>query len=583
MKCIYTTLFAIAFSAVAITQANSQVDSIEERPQRLVVSFPLVSGSVTSQTTSTQQSEHCITLDSGTNWCVPVPLKSNERAAIHQATLQKSPLTSRAITVPAELTVSQAINLLSQTGFYSGVEPDVAISVQSWNETNPDEEYFDEQYYFQPNSVENPTGSSILTQWSMLKNPANVVNAYVLDTGFHLADDLDYAAGFNFENSQPFSKPGPGFLELEFIPEGATCNNMHGLGVASVIGAKINNGIGVTGTTGDVIIHPLRVMHCGTGFMSDAASALNWLSGQSVDGFPDFNGEPGVVNMSLGGKIGEIDCPLYLQSAIDNVTAKGFTVVVAAGNQSDNASLYIPAKCDKVITVGAATDKSRDADIAQFSNYGEVLDVMAVGQEVLGLRKDNGIGYWDGTSLASPLVAGMILNASKDFAFTPYQWQTLMPISSVNRWVEGARCETLGCAYGVLDAAKFYENAQRMQDGTLDSLTLSLNAVPACRQQWMIDNLPKGQTLCDQAVIELLTIPELAENEVIEVHALLDGQTIADRTGLVGQFQSTRFILGKAVFENRRAFAQKCDDNGQCELPIQLSTLELTNVPEACQ
>src|SRR5690606_35823371 len=121
---------------------------------------------------------------------------------------------------------------------------------------------------------------SILTQWSMLKNPSNVVNAYVLDTGFHLADDIDYAAGFNFENSQPFSKPGPGFLELEFITEGATCNNMHGVGVASVIGAKINNGIGVTGTTGDVIIHPLRVMHCGSGFMSDAASALNWLSGQ---------------------------------------------------------------------------------------------------------------------------------------------------------------------------------------------------------------------------------------------------------------------------------------------------------------
>lgn len=579
MKNINITLFTIACSMTVMAQAST----VEEPFQRVVVSYPLASGQVTSQNTLNQRSKHCLTLDSGTTWCVPVAGKVSAANVTRQNQLINTVLSSQAVTVPAELTITQAIEILTQTDFYNAVEPDVAISVQSWNETNPDEEYFDEQYYFQPNSVENPTGSSILTQWSMLKNPANVVNAYVLDTGFHLADDLDYAAGFNFENSQPFSKPGPGFLELEFIPEGATCNNMHGVGVASVIGAKINNGIGVTGTTGDVIIHPLRVMHCGTGFMSDAASALNWLSGQSIDGFPDFNGEPGVVNMSLGGKIGEIDCPLYLQSAIDNVTAKGFTVVVAAGNQADNASLYIPAKCDKVITVGAATDKGRDADIAQFSNYGDALDVMAVGQEVLGLRKDNGIGYWDGTSLASPLVAGMILNASKDFDLTPAEWKLLMSISSIDRWVEGAQCDVKGCARGVLDAGLLYTNAQKLINGELDSLTLSLNAVPACRQQWMIDNLPKGRALCDQAVIELLTIAELAENEVIEVHALLDGQSIADRTGLVGQFQSTRIVLDKAVFDNRRAFVLKCDDNGQCELPVQLNTIKLQDTPEACK
>jgi hypothetical protein len=290
-----------------------------------------------------------------------------------------------------------------------------------------------------------------------------------------------------------------------------------------------------------------------------------------------------VVNMSLNGKVGELTCPTYLQEAINNATKKGFTVVVAAGNQGDDSTQYIPGKCGNVINVGSATPKGEPADVSRFSNFGDALDVLAVGEEVLGLRSENRIGYWEGTSLASPLVAGMILNASKDFALTPYQWQTLIPISSVNRWAEGARCETLGCAYGVLDAAKLYENAQRMQDGTLNSLTLSLNAVPACRQRWMIDNLPKGQALCDQAVIELLTIPELAENEVIEVHALLDGQTIADRTGLVGQFERTRLVLDKAVFDNRRAFVLKCDNNGQCELPIQLSTLELMNVPEACQ
>src|SRR5690606_36305378 len=121
-----------------------------------------------------------------TAWCVPVAGKVSAANVIRQKQLINTVLSSQAVSVPAELTITQAIEILTQTGFYTAVEPDVAISVQSWNETNPDEEYFDEQYYFQPNSVENPTGSSILTQWSMLKNPSNVVNAYVLDTGFHL-------------------------------------------------------------------------------------------------------------------------------------------------------------------------------------------------------------------------------------------------------------------------------------------------------------------------------------------------------------------------------------------------------------
>lgn len=579
MKNINITLFAIACSVTTLTQAQIAGEGL----QRVVVSYPLSTEQVTTQSVHRHSNEQCLTLDSGTAWCVPIPAKSSKVSAIHQAALQGSPLTSMAITVPAELSIPQAISLLSQAGFYTAVEPDVAISVQSWNETDPDEEYFDEQYYFQPNSVENPTGSSILAQWSMLKNPEKLVDVYVLDSGFHLADDMDYAPGFNFENSQEFSKPGPGFLELDYVQEGQNCFNNHGLGVASVIGAKINNSIGVTGTTGHVVINPIRVMHCGSGFMSDVAVALNWLSGQTVAGFPDFTGKPGVVNMSLGGKVGESACPTYLQEAINNATQKGFTVVVSAGNQGEDSTQYIPGKCANVINVGSATPKGKHADISSFSNYGAALDVLAVGEEVLGLRSENRIGYWEGTSLASPLVAGMILNASKDFDLTPAEWQLLMPISSVERWTVGAECETKGCAKGVLDAGLLYTNAQKLVNGELDSLTLSLNAVPACRQQWMIDNLPKGQALCEQAMINMRSMTDLAQGDYIEVHALLAGQTIGDRTGLVGQFDTHVITLDKMVFDNRTAFVLKCNSDGQCQLPVQLNTIKLKDTPEACK
>lgn len=580
MKNINTTLFAIACSLGVMSVPVTAAEAL----QRLVVSFNTDSAESVSAQSASQTDSHCFTLNSGASWCVPVP-SQNQAFSVRASDAKSGALKSQVVTVPTELPLEQAKQMLSATGWYQYVEKDIAISVNTWNVETPNDEFFKDQFYFSDNSAENPNGSSILSQWALLKNPEKTVHVYVLDTGFRLANDLDYQPGFNFETIDENSRPGPGFLEDDFIVEGGSCMNMHGVGVAGVVGAKINNDTAVAGTTGNVAIHPLRVMRCGTGFMSDVAVALNWLSGDSVQGFPNFDGVPGVVNMSLGGKNSDASCPSYLQTAVDRATAAGFVLVASAGNQGDSADFYIPGNCDNVINVGAANpgSGSAPADIASFSNYGPKLDVMAVGEEVVGLVKDNKVGYWSGTSSASPLVAGMIANATKDFNFTQAQWASLMPISSVSRWVEGARCNEVGCANGVLDAVKLYENAQKLQDGTLDSLTLSLNAVSACRQEWMLANLSKGEKLCDQAVIKMGSMAALNEGEYIEVHALLDGQSIADRTGLVGQFQSTRIVLDKAVFGNRRAFVLKCDDDGQCELPVQLNTIKLQDTPEACK
>lgn len=129
---------------------------------------------------------------------------------------------------------------------------------------------------------------------------------------------------------------------------------------------------------------------------------------------------------------------------------------------------------------------------------------------------------------------------------------------------------------------KLYENAQKLQDGTLDSLTLSLNAVPACRQQWMIANLSKGQKLCDQAVIEMGSMSALTEGEYIEVHALRNGQTIEDRMGLLGSYTQSVIIMDKSEFASSEVFVRRCDSWGQCEFPVPLSTQALNETPEAC-
>lgn len=579
MKKINTTLFAIACSAAVMSVPVAAAEAL----QRLVVSFNADTAERVSVQSVAKNTDHCFTLSSGTNWCVPVPPR-NQAFTARASSVKTGELKSLVVTVPTELPLEQAMQMLSATGWYQYVEKDVAISVNTWNVEVPNDAFFKDQFYFLDNSDENPNGSSILSQWAMLKNPEKKVHVYVLDTGFRLANDLDYQPGFNFETMDENSRPGLGFLEDDFIAEGVSCSNMHGLGVAGVIGAKINNDTAVAGTTGDVAIHPLRVMRCGTGFMSDVATALNWLSGDSIDGFPDFDGVPGVINMSLGGKVSDASCPSYLQTAVNRATAAGFVLVSSAGNQGESADFYIPGNCDNVINVGAANpgSSSAPADIASFSNYGPKLDVMAVGEEVVGLVIDNKVGYWSGTSSASPLVAGMIANAKKDFNFTPAQWASLIPISSVSRWVDGARCNEVGCANGVLDAVKLYENAQKLQDGTLDSLTLSLNAVSACRQEWMLANLSKGEKLCDQAVIKMGSMAALRDGEHIEVHALSSGQTVEDGAGLLGSYTQSTIVMDKSEFVDRTVFVRRCDAQGQCQYPIPLSTQALNETPEAC-
>lgn len=551
--------------------------------ERLVVTYDAVpAGKVFAQSTQKAQVEQCLTLQSGNSWCVPVP---EQRVSAQQRSGKPESLQSKVVKVPAELSINAARAILESTGFYRHVEHDVVISTgATWNDAEPNDAAFYEQaFYFNDNSPETANASSILSMWRQLKSPEKNVDVYVLDVGFRLAADLDYAAGFNFVTMEEGDVRGPGFIESDFGD--GTCPNNHGIGVAGVIGAKINNEIGIAGTTGNVTVHPLRVIRCGAGVMSDAAAALDWLAGDSLENLPDFTGKPGVVNMSLGGKVGESACPMYLQSAIDKATAKGFTIVVSAGNQSDDASLYIPAKCDNVLTVGAANQgiESTPADIASISNYGAHINVMAVGEYVPSLSNNDEVNYWSGTSFSAPLVSGMIASVSKDFDFTPQQWAMLVELSAVNRWVDGSQCEVLGCGKGILDAAVLYTNAQRLQNGELDSATYSLNAVPACRQAWMLENLSKGQSLCDQVSVSLDSFVQLAADETIKLHALSAGQTVAEGSGLLGTFNRYQVLVSKAQLLDKTVFAQRCDANGACGEPIQVNTTGLAELPVACQ
>jgi len=109
-----------------------------------------------------------------------------------------------------------------------------------------------------------------------------------------------------------------------------------------------------------------------------------------------------ILNCSISAK----GTSKIIEEAVEYAINKSVVVVVAAGNEGDDASKYCPAYIDGVYTVGAL---DYNGNRAIFSNYGEVIDFVAPGYnvEVYGSKNMSSVkpDYAIGTSFAAPYIA----------------------------------------------------------------------------------------------------------------------------------------------------------------------------------
>lgn len=200
------------------------------------------------------------------------------------------------------------------------------------------------------------------------------VNAYIVDTGI-LTGHTDFGG-----------RASPGYTAINDGRGSEDCNG-HGTHVAGTVGG------GRWGVAKGVRLYAVRVLGCnGSGTNAGVIAGIDWVAQNRV--------LPAVANMSLGGGASQA-----VDDAIARATAAGVTMVVAAGNENQNACNVSPARAPSAITVGSTT--SSDAR-SSFSNFGTCVDIFAPGSSITSAwyTSTTATNTISGTSMASPHVAG---------------------------------------------------------------------------------------------------------------------------------------------------------------------------------
>lgn len=184
----------------------------------------------------------------------------------------------------------------------------------------------------------------------------------------------------------------------------------HGTHVSGIIAQTRHNNLGGDGVASEVAeIMALRAVPDGDEYDKDIALAIRYAADNGAK----------VINGSFGKYFEENS--QWVRDAIQYAESKDVLIVVAAGNDAmdlnieggverypnDNVKMG-PEIASNFLVVGALNPEFGKNMVARFSNYGHYdVDVFAPGVKIYATTPHNTYEYLQGTSMASPNVAGV--------------------------------------------------------------------------------------------------------------------------------------------------------------------------------
>ncbi|SDC72858.1 Subtilase family protein [Paenibacillus sp. UNCCL117] len=268
--------------------------------------------------------------------------------------------------------------------------------------------------------------------WDITKGSEQVIVA-VVDTGADLTHpDLkdQLVSGINVVNQEGDPQDDVG----------------HGTHVAGVIGALVNNNLGVAGMSWYNRIMPVKVLDAtGAGSTYAVAQGIIWAVDHGAK----------VINMSLGNYADA----QFLHDAIKYAYDRDVVMIAASGNDNTETPGF-PAAYPEVFAV-AAVDSNKSK--ASFSNYGDYIDVAAPGVSIASTYPHNQYAALSGTSMASPHVtalAALIRSANPELKNT--EVMQLMRDTATDL---GPKGKDKYYGYGLIDVARALQAARPQAAG----------------------------------------------------------------------------------------------------------------------
>ncbi|KGT72801.1 peptidase S8, partial [Bradyrhizobium japonicum] len=167
-------------------------------------------------------------------------------------------------------------------------------------------------------------------------------------------------------------------------------DNGHGTHVSGVIAARTNNKNGVAGMSWNSKLMPVKAIGAdGSGTAFDIAQGIVWATDHGAD----------VINLSVGNYTSSAELKNACRYAFDH----NVVLVAATGNDNTDQPGY-PAAYSEVMGIGAIDHNKHRAD---FSNYGNYVDVVAPGVDIASTYIYSDYAALSGTSMACPHVAAL--------------------------------------------------------------------------------------------------------------------------------------------------------------------------------
>lgn len=231
----------------------------------------------------------------------------------------------------------------------------------------------------------------------------------------------------------------------------------HGTHVAGIIAGVRGNGLGADGIADHVQILAIRAVPDGDERDKDIANAIRYAADHGAK----------IINMSFGKDYSQDK--KAVDKAVKYALKKDVLLIQAAGNDNKNidSAAHFPnpnylsgGRAGAYIVVGASGLKDNGQLKANFSNYGQTeVDVFAPGVQIYSSIPGSQYDYYDGTSMAAPVVAGLAALIREYYPkLKAMQVKEIILKSVVKRTALANYCATGGVvnAYNALQLAATY-------------------------------------------------------------------------------------------------------------------------------